>query len=228
MKLCCDGCDYLTNVDDMGCRIWVVWNPKVYKVVDSVISQQHRCCHVSKDGGLFWLSAIYGSNCSKERLDLWQSLKETRLKVGSAPWLLGGDFNILRFVEDDAKGVPAKTEYMDMFNKCIDEIEIDDFLARGCKYTWCVNWKEINQSSLRKLDRIMCNEACLYQFKTCEAFFETPGLSDHCSMLEVLNCPKPFRYQTFWEEHNTYKSIVEETSLQSSEGYGQIKDNNLK
>ncbi|GAA0158931.1 hypothetical protein LIER_38755 [Lithospermum erythrorhizon] len=106
----------------------------------------------------FFLSAVYGFNQHNERLDLWRSLSEARMLIRGRPWILGGDFNITRF-SDEAMGSPSDREAMNDFNLCIEETEVDDLVYRGHKFTWCANWREQHRSILRKLDRVVGNEA---------------------------------------------------------------------
>ncbi|KAG9130528.1 hypothetical protein Leryth_027147 [Lithospermum erythrorhizon] len=155
----------------------------------------------------FFLSAMYGFNHHNERLDLWRSLSEARMLIRGRPWILGGDFNITRF-SDEAMGSPSDREAMNDFNLSIEEIEVDDLVCRGHKFTWCANWREQHRSILRKLDRVLGNEAWMRDFPTCEVYIESPSVSNHCRLKVMVNnqipsCPKLFRYQKFWQQHET-------------------------
>ncbi|GAA0160313.1 hypothetical protein LIER_16895 [Lithospermum erythrorhizon] len=99
------------------------------------------------------------------------------------------------------------------FNECLEELELDDHVYKGFTYTWCANWKESTRSQLRKLDRVLCNEKWIVCSPTCKVYIEKSGVSDHCKLRvmmgnKLLSGPKPFRYQLFWEKHETYNEVV--------------------
>jgi len=79
-------------------RIWVCWNRAEVKV--SVLQKSAQCinCHIHslKDNSDWFQSSIYGANKPIERRLLWQDLLSMKMIVSSNPWILGGDFNVMR------------------------------------------------------------------------------------------------------------------------------------
>ncbi|GAA0168335.1 hypothetical protein LIER_40542 [Lithospermum erythrorhizon] len=104
---------YIHNIipGDVG-RIWIVWKPHSVTITELSKSDQHIMCevkgsvHEHKD---FCLSVIYGRNDKELRNSLWMQLKNDKLIVGDLPWIVGGDFNAVRYVEEALGGnLPIK------------------------------------------------------------------------------------------------------------------------
>jgi hypothetical protein len=79
-------------------RIWVCWNRAEVKV--SVLDKSAQCinCHIHsiKENSDWFQSFIYGANKPVERRLLWQNLFSMKMMVSSKPWILDGDFNVVR------------------------------------------------------------------------------------------------------------------------------------
>ena len=51
---------------------------------------------VLNKGGFNMLTAVYGSNWQSRRTDLWRELTDIHQQLGSLPWAVAGDFNIVK------------------------------------------------------------------------------------------------------------------------------------
>ncbi|GAA0161567.1 hypothetical protein LIER_39257 [Lithospermum erythrorhizon] len=66
---------------------------------EGFVSEQHIFCEVEPlDSKIdkFFLSAIYGANDYVDRRSLWSSLVGVENIVRGSPWLIGGDFNVVK------------------------------------------------------------------------------------------------------------------------------------
>lgn len=118
------------------------------------------------------------------------------------PWIVGGDFNLIRSLEEKMGGIRKPDQYMEMFNDMIDDIRLVDIQTINGVYTWNNRRGGKNQIASR-LDRFLVSETIMNK----DVFVEEkimPSLgSDHWPIrLEVdikRNLGKrPFRFETFW------------------------------
>ncbi|XP_071728235.1 uncharacterized protein [Rutidosis leptorrhynchoides] len=105
-----------------------------------------------------YCSFIYGSNNGKERVQLWDILKMQSRITKNHPLILLGDFSVTRSVEEHSCRSSAITEEMKEFSKCLNEIEVDDLGSTGFHFTWTKSLNNPNCGTLKKFDRILCNE----------------------------------------------------------------------
>ena len=78
----------------------------------------------SNNGASWWLSAIYGPAKRKNRPMFWEELE--KLKSFCLPtWILGGDFNVIRWKEETSTKNPASIS-MRRFNTFINNCNLID------------------------------------------------------------------------------------------------------
>jgi hypothetical protein len=58
-----------------------------------------------------------------------------RSKKSDIPLLVGGDFNIIRYVDEKSNG-SYYTIWMDMFNNFIDDTALIEIARGGSRFTW--------------------------------------------------------------------------------------------
>ncbi|GAA0167995.1 hypothetical protein LIER_22818 [Lithospermum erythrorhizon] len=105
----------------------------------------------------------------------------------------------------------------------VEPRDIGGDASGGNTFTWCRNWS--NNSLLRRLDRVLCNEALLEKMANCEVNIPSASISDQCPMDIIIHQdrlmePKPFRFFEFWIKHESYDSIVKEAWEGVEEGNG--------
>ncbi|GKB28742.1 hypothetical protein Tco_0868143 [Tanacetum coccineum] len=132
---------WMSNVQQSptSCRIVVGWNANVVDIMLVHSSSQEMLCiieDVHKKVKMF-ASFIYASNSIPERRELWRKLQ-------------------LR--------VSIVTNGMGKFRDAIQSLEIDDICSSGFFYTWTKSLKNPLNSTLKKLDRIMCNDTFLSSY----------------------------------------------------------------
>ena len=104
--------------------------------------------------------------------------------------------------------------YMEDFNSCCYEAQIDDLKAVGLHLTWVKKGAEEGRKA-RKLDRVLCNEAWMSRFPMSEAIFLPSCSSDHIPMvvrtgIELSRRKVTFRYFKMWVDHPEFEEIVRE------------------
>ncbi|KAK1263721.1 hypothetical protein QJS04_geneDACA009440 [Acorus gramineus] len=194
-------------------RIWILWNPNQTHLSLIRHSSQFIHCLASPSDGQppFYISVIYGANDSSERQVLWEDLRSLSQQIGSTRWILGGDFNEVRFSQEKKGGQPAHTRRLAKFNKCIADCALQDLKSTGCHYSWSNNQVD---RILCRLDRVLVNTSWMTSFPDSYVHYDSPGLSDHSPLkVTVLPSssmgPKPFKYFKMWELHPEFWGVVE-------------------
>ncbi|XP_074283610.1 uncharacterized protein LOC141608150 [Silene latifolia] len=192
-------------------RIWLVWNPSTTRVNVLQVHAQVLHCHVHHlaTGRSFHLSMVYGSNCPVKRVSLWDSLTAMAPQVG--PWVVMGDFNIVRYSHEKIGNLPAHLPDMLDFNNCLSSCGLDDMQGTGSDFTW-FNKQDPSTRVYSKLDRVLVNGDWLLTFPQTAAQFLPPGVSDHCpALLTFPGDPVPkrqFKFLDCWIDHPDFHHKV--------------------
>ncbi|XP_071688900.1 uncharacterized protein [Rutidosis leptorrhynchoides] len=75
---------------------------------------------------------------------------------------------------------------MNDFNECLNEIEVDDLGSTWFHFTWTKSLKNPNCGTLKKLDRILCNEEFVSIFPQANGKFLPFIVSDHSPIVITL------------------------------------------
>ncbi|KAK1277774.1 hypothetical protein QJS04_geneDACA022160 [Acorus gramineus] len=194
-------------------RICLFWNNELYEVKILHHSSQYVHCHIlcKISQRSFFVTSVYASNIYSERLHLWSSLIEISESVLLLPWLVGGDFNEVRYSNEKVGGRPAHARRLRKFNECISKSLLSDLKATGHTLSWSNHQADHIMS---RLDRILVNSAFINDSPLSMVNYLAPGISDHSPMHVICepvipSGPKPFKYFEMWEAHPSFKSTVE-------------------
>jgi len=159
----------------------VIWNPEVLDV--KLLYSSAQLIHVYVDilgmNTTFLATFVYGFNKYKERKSLWRDLRHI---CSPAPWILLGDFNVVRYPHEKLGGEKDWPTFMEDFNDCSYDTNLDDLRAVGLHLTWRNKAPGLSHLS-RKLDRALINPSWISNYPNSEAEFLTPGVSDHSPVL---------------------------------------------
>ncbi|KAK1258540.1 hypothetical protein QJS04_geneDACA020390 [Acorus gramineus] len=179
---------------------------------------------------IFW--NVRGSNVPNKQLELsrffrkhkptFASLVETKLDAAGlsvlqrkllkdSPWLVGGDFNEVRYSSEKSGGKPVHSRRLRKFNSCIDDSGLQDLKAFGHTLSW--NNRQ-DKRIMCRLDRFLVHSSFINLFQHSIVNYLAPGISDHSPLkvsLEPLipSSPKPFKYYEMWESHPHFNAIVD-------------------
>ena len=87
---------------------------------------------------------------------MWDSLVQFCRQVRGFPWILAGDFNLIRNANEKLGGLTVGC-YENEFNSCLDKLEVWDHDAVGCFYTWS-NRQSEEEFVAKKLDQVLINQ----------------------------------------------------------------------
>ena len=131
-------------------------------------------------------------------------------KKCNVPYIIGGDFNIIRFSSEKNKGGIHK--HSGIFNSIINSFGLIDLHLSGGKYTWSNNQ---SPPTLERLDRLLMDKSWENLFPSV-VFFKLPReMSDHNPTILTdnisISLPKiNFRFKLSWLKHPEYLSRVQE------------------
>uniref|UniRef100_A0A2N9J3H3 Reverse transcriptase domain-containing protein n=1 Tax=Fagus sylvatica TaxID=28930 RepID=A0A2N9J3H3_FAGSY len=161
----------------------------------------------------FFITFIYASNDGMNRRALWSDLEAFQNSICDSPWLLAGDFNVIKDPSQKL-GNMILNSYEQEFLACTEFIGVEDHPAVGCYYTW-TNRREDGVFVMKKLDRVLVNHQWLHLFPQCIVHFLPPGVSDHSMAYISIGerqdfGPKPFKFFNIWTEHNDFLTWIED------------------
>ncbi|GJT15613.1 RNA-directed DNA polymerase, eukaryota, reverse transcriptase zinc-binding domain protein [Tanacetum coccineum] len=177
---------------DKGCKIIMGWDSDKVNLNMLHCCKQSILCRIEDKKGklLVFCFIVYAANKGNERVNLWKELSLYKRIVTDHPWCIMGDMNVtLDLKEHTARG-SSMTKDMQDFKDCVNLIKVEDIASSGLFYTWTKNLKKIKQGDnsgiLKKLDRVMRNEAFVGEYSLAHAIFLPYLISDHCPMILVM------------------------------------------
>nr|XP_009803099.1 PREDICTED: uncharacterized protein LOC104248527 [Nicotiana sylvestris] len=159
------------------------------------------------------LTLVYAKCDRTERIELWDTLYAMASDI-TVPWLVGGNFNVIRDEEEKYGGLPVSLIEVDDFRHCINTCNLTDLGFKGSIFTWW-NGRSEEDCIFKILDRCFGNNELQQTFLGWEITHLSKIGSDHCPMLlkcdiETAPIRKSFRFLNFWTKHETFKDVVKE------------------
>ena len=138
------------------------------------------------------------SNPTKNPSSFLISLKEW---VDNDHWLIGGDFNIIHYLEEKKGGVRVTSAASTLFNKFIDEVKLVDIRSTNGLFTW-KNKRSGERHIASRFDRFLVSESVLAGRGDIGATVLPATRLDHWPIcLEWGNLGnfinRPFRFENF-------------------------------
>ncbi|XP_039025208.1 uncharacterized protein LOC120158443 [Hibiscus syriacus] len=155
-----------------GGRIWILWK-KQWSFIVLRVSDQSLTIAGSVNGHRTLITIVYGSNSRTVRRGLWDQLKYLEREVGSAPWVVEGDFNAILRAEESSDFETLSiynSPGMKDFQGCLEDLDLLDHPFLGPLFTWTNKHDE--GFLARKLDRILVNPGWLFVFPDSFAEFK--------------------------------------------------------
>lgn len=216
MSTICRDWHYFSNYQsDEDGRIILIWKDPVRVQVLSQSRQMITCEVLIPSCPPFIYSAIYASNLSEERADLWVELLHLHATqaLDSRPWFVGGDFNQILFgFEHSAFNPSFHSLHMCQLRDVLLQMGVFDLRYQGPVHTW-MNKRDINPVA-KKLDRCLINSEVINTFPHATASFLPPAPSDHspCLIDLAFQLPKagtkPFKFLNYLTKHPGFLEVV--------------------
>jgi len=140
MSKVCNGWNYSSNhaADEDG-RIILIWKaPLTVQIVHQ--SRQSMTCILTLPAQQpIYYTAVYASNLSAERVDLWVELLHLHgsLDLDNNNWMIGGDFNQIMYpAEHSSSAVVVPDNQMYQFQDCMLQTGLFDLRYNGPSHSW--------------------------------------------------------------------------------------------
>jgi hypothetical protein len=122
----------------------------------------------------------------------------------SGPWLITGDFNLVRSVEDKNNGI-VSSHLMSIFNAALHSLGVDELPLSGCKFTWTNGQPNPIMS---RIDRAFVNNALSLAFPSTSLTPLPRPTSDHTLIISSLSTTIPkspiFRVENSWLQNKKF------------------------
>lgn len=95
--------EYLeVKTDKEARRILTLWNPQKLGILDAEASKNYLSVVIQPlgDREVYLLTNVYGPQKPEDKLRLLTSLEELRETYSGIPWILGGNFNMIRSLSE--------------------------------------------------------------------------------------------------------------------------------
>ncbi|KAJ8422017.1 hypothetical protein Cgig2_007567 [Carnegiea gigantea] len=204
------------RVDARGFQggIWVLWLDNQVQLNLIEAHDQFITVEVVVSGTRGWLfTTIYASPRSSGREELWKKL-EGRALTTNHPWLLAGDFNETKTLDERDHGGADMARCCSKFNNWIENNALLDIGFTEPKFIWVRGHTPSTRKSAR-LNRALCNVAWRHRFQDgCVRHLVRHQL-DHVPILISLTGftprveeAKPFRFQAAWMLHFDFDNLI--------------------
>ncbi|GJT73659.1 RNA-directed DNA polymerase, eukaryota, reverse transcriptase zinc-binding domain protein [Tanacetum coccineum] len=135
-----------------------------------------------------------------------------------------GDVNVSLNLEDHSEGMSNFTQDMIDFQECVNEIKMEDINSSSLHFTWIKILLNPNSSFLKKIVRVMGNNAFLTKFSTANAIFLPYRISGHIPT--ILKIPqamkkknKSFRLANYVIDKMEFKDLFKEKQVLEVQGH---------
>jgi exonuclease III len=204
----------------------ILWNTNVVLMENFYttrwsITAEYRLIGSNKPGHL---TSVYGPASPRDKQAFLRSLRYLSSLTKHDRWILGGDFNIIRSLEEKKGGSRRLDQDSCDFNSLIDELRLIDLEANNDIHTWTNRRTGVHQIAC-KLDRFLLSEPLMMDDTTMEStILNLPG-SDHWPIQLWVDVPatpgkKPFRFEQFWLDHPDFQANIQDWWRQAEIPHG--------
>ncbi|KAG5380854.1 hypothetical protein IGI04_028696 [Brassica rapa subsp. trilocularis] len=195
--------------------IVLIWK---YPLDVHILVQSRQCitCVLSiPNQAPIYYTAIYASNQSDERVELWNELLITHstLDLENKNWVVGGDLNQILFpFEHSNPDVNFTDNPMYQLQDCLLQAGLFDLRYLGPCHTWTNNQPE--SPTAKKLDRLLVNNITIDSYPHAVASFLAQEMSDHtpCLLNLALFLPRagtfPYKFQNYLTKHPGFAQVI--------------------
>eukprot|EP00253_Pinus_taeda_P018922 PITA_18922 len=129
-------------------------------------------------------------------------------------WIGGGDFNIIRALEEKSNGRSKLEGDSIGFRNYIQNNHLMDIHTSNGIYTW-TNKRRGSQQIASRLDRFLISDNAIHLGGDFQASIMPQGGSNHWPIMLQWTRPgtkrnRPFRFEAFWFSNPNFKAVVQE------------------
>eukprot|EP00253_Pinus_taeda_P014726 PITA_14726 len=202
--------------------IAILWNPDDI-ILDSWTSMRGILTGLGRIAGTreqVVVSGVYGPSSPGEKENFLNNIQSIRRLYSNVDWIIGGDFNLIRSLEEKKGGIRKSDSLMGRFNALIEDLRLVDIQTINGICTWNNRRGGKNQVASR-LDRFLVSESIMNKDIFVEAQILPSLGSDHWPIklevdIKVRKGKRPFRFESFWLRDPSFIKKLEEWWCQST------------
>ncbi|KAK8915965.1 hypothetical protein KSP39_PZI023308 [Platanthera zijinensis] len=123
------------------------------------------------------------------------------------PWIVAGDFNVIRYASEKLGGNLPNPNHMAEFSDCILDCGLSEIPYSGSPFTWT------NNKIWERLDWVLSNANWTNHFTSAKVEHLSHANSDHCPLLITMstnerNFIPTFRFQNMWTSHHDFDNFI--------------------
>eukprot|EP00253_Pinus_taeda_P013184 PITA_13184 len=194
--------------------ILTLWNPQKIDMIDAEASRDYLLVVIQPVGDkeMYMVTNVYDPQTMESKLLFLDSLQKLRERHAKIPWILGGDFNMIKTLSEKKGGTRILTKDFDAFQTFIDSMKLVDIVMNNGTFTW--NNKRGGESQVAsKLDRFIISEDLIIKDKDIVASVLPFGGSDRWLVqLDIQGISKPnnrpFKFENIWLSHPDFYNNI--------------------
>ncbi|XP_060190763.1 uncharacterized protein LOC132620056 [Lycium barbarum] len=163
-------------------KIWFFVNEDTdMKIISDTPQEITLNLFIHEENRFLVTTMVYAKCDDTERLQLWDSIYQL---VGNidAPWLVGGDFNVVLNGDEKIGGNLVIPQDYEDFAFCINSCETVDADFKGSPFTWW-NGRAGDDCIFERLDRVFTNSHLQQWFSNIKVEHLARTGSDHAPLL---------------------------------------------
>lgn len=206
-------CGERVEADGQSGGIWLLWHSS--KCMISIITKNRQFIHaiVGEGDNKFHLFVVYISPDPRRRDGVWEVLENLMSELAE-PIVIGGDFNVIRSMEERQGGSGRLSRECVEFRKWLENRQLVDLGYHGTCFTWR-RGNDINTRISKRLDRVCVSLLGRARWQEASVHHLPRLSSDHNPLLLSLNgkrydkpSRRPFRCQAAWFSHPDFVNMV--------------------
>eukprot|EP00253_Pinus_taeda_P023924 PITA_23924 len=195
--------------------ILTLWNPQKVIIVDAEATRNYLSAIIQPMGmsETFLVTSVYGPQRIDEKLRFLNSLEDLRRRHEEIPWVIGGDFNMIKSLSEKKRGTRILSRDSVGFHSFTEDMDMVDSEMHNGLFTWN-NKRGGNAQVASKLDRFLISEKLMLTNTEISSSVLPFGGSDHWPIqLEIkgIDAPRnrPFRFENIWLSHPDFINNIE-------------------
>lgn len=203
-----DAFEFLPSVGASG-GILIAWKSSMFsgnKIFSNEFGVSIQFCSLF-DNATWILTCVYGPCTTEGKTQFAHWFRNIQMPA-SEDWIVMGDFNLIRSLEDRNKPGGDISEIM-MFNAAISHLGIQEIPLQGRKFTW----SNMQPSPLlEKLDWVFSSASWTLSYPNTSVRALDMAPSDHTPLVVNISTTIPkakiFRFENYWMINEQFTSIL--------------------
>ena len=194
----------------------VPWNPKLVSMTN-FISSRHilsACFHILGTSVRGVMTNVYGRFQLGRKPTYLEEMRSLSAWVGRDHWIIGGNFNLIRSLDEKKGGIRSLSSISASFNEAIEDLHLVDVQTPNGFYTW-QNKRSGSKHIASHLDWFLVSELVLIGEGEIGAFVMPTTDSDHWLIFLEWGwlgefVKRSFRFKKFWLTHPDFQCLIKE------------------